>query len=155
MLLTFFTNLRQAKVPVTLREYLILLQALDADLADRSVEQFYYLSRACLVKDERNLDKFDRVFSSTFKGVTSITDPLEGVALPEEWLRVRSSHLRMAPVFQRELSRAALVERQSAAIKSWLTSGALQARRSSMVCPPRRGSRLVQQPLTRPIFPPD
>ena len=87
MLLTFFTNLRQAKVPVTLREYLILLQALDADLADRSVEQFYYLSRACLVKDERNLDKFDRVFSSTFKGVTSITDPLEGVALPEEWLR--------------------------------------------------------------------
>jgi len=87
MLLTFFTNLRQAKVPVTLREYLTLLQALDADLADRSVEQFYYLSRACLVKDERNLDKFDRVFSSTFKGVTSITDPLEGVALPEEWLR--------------------------------------------------------------------
>jgi len=87
MLLTFFTNLRQAKVPVTLREYLTLLQALDADLADRSVEQFYYLSRACLVKDERNLDKFDRVFSTTFKGVTSITDPLEGVALPEEWLR--------------------------------------------------------------------
>ncbi|MFZ4532261.1 MAG: vWA domain-containing protein [Alsobacter sp.] len=87
MLLTFFTNLRQAKVPVTLREYLMLLQALDADLADRSVEQFYYLSRACLVKDERNLDKFDRAFSSTFKGVTSITDPLEGVALPEEWLR--------------------------------------------------------------------
>ena len=87
MLLTFFTNLRQAKVPVTLREYLTLLQAMDADLADRSVEQFYYLSRACLVKDERNLDKFDRVFSSTFKGVTSITDPLEGVALPEEWLR--------------------------------------------------------------------
>ena len=87
MLLTFFTNLRQAKVPVTLREYLTLLQALDADLADRSVEQFYYLSRACLVKDERNLDKFDRVFSSTFKGVTSITDPLEVVALPEEWLR--------------------------------------------------------------------
>ncbi len=86
MLLTFFTNLRQAKVPVTLREYLTLLQALDADLADRSVEQFYYLSRACLVKDERNLDKFDRVFSSTFKGVTSITDPLEGVALPQEWL---------------------------------------------------------------------
>ena len=72
---------------MTLREYLTLLQALDADLADRSVEQFYYLSRACLVKDERNLDKFDRVFSSTFKGVTSITDPLEVVALPEEWLR--------------------------------------------------------------------
>ena len=93
MLLTFFTNLRQAKVPVTLREYLTLLQALDADLADRSVEQFYYLSRACLVKDERNLDKFDKVFGHIFKGLEAPAG--EGVAaeIPEEWLRKLAENL--------------------------------------------------------------
>ena len=62
MFLTFFTELRAARFPVTLREYLTLMEALDQDLADKSVEDFYFLSRACLVKDERNLDKFDRVF---------------------------------------------------------------------------------------------
>ena len=72
MFLTFFTELRAAKVPVTLREYLTLLEALDADLAEKKVEDFYYLSRACLVKDERNLDKFDRVFGHVFKGMESL-----------------------------------------------------------------------------------
>jgi uncharacterized protein with von Willebrand factor type A (vWA) domain len=60
MFLAFFTALRAAKVPVTLREYLTLLEALDRDVADKRVEDFYFLSRACLVKDERNLDRFDR-----------------------------------------------------------------------------------------------
>ena len=87
MLLTFFTNLRAAKVPCTLREYLMLMQALDADLADKSMEAFYYLSRACLVKDERNLDKFDRVFGQTFKGVVSLGQAVEETGIPEEWLR--------------------------------------------------------------------
>ena len=68
MFLTFFTELRAAKVPVTLREYLTLMEALDQDLADKRVEDFYYLSRACLVKDERNLDKFDRVFGHVVQG---------------------------------------------------------------------------------------
>src|SRR3569623_1398843 len=63
----FFTSLRQAHVPVTLREYLTLMEALDADLAEHNVENFYYLARAAQVKDERNLDKFDRVFGETFK----------------------------------------------------------------------------------------
>ena len=67
MFLQFFTSLRDAQIPVTLREYLTLMEALDADLAEQSVENFYYLSRAALVKDERNLDKFDRVFG-TFQG---------------------------------------------------------------------------------------
>jgi uncharacterized protein with von Willebrand factor type A (vWA) domain len=67
MLLHFFTELRAAKVPVSLREYLTLLDALDRDLAEKRVEEFYFLARACLVKDERNLDKFDRVFSDVFK----------------------------------------------------------------------------------------
>lgn len=72
MFLQFFTSLRDAQVPVTLREYLTLMEALDADLAEQTVENFYYLSRAALVKDERNLDKFDRVFGTVFKGLESL-----------------------------------------------------------------------------------
>ncbi|AWN55905.1 VWA domain-containing protein [Methylobacterium sp. 17Sr1-1] len=87
MLLTFFTELRAAKVPVSLREYLTLLDALDRDLADQRVEDFYYLSRTALVKDERNLDKFDRVFGRVFKGVVTLGEAVEPQAIPEEWLR--------------------------------------------------------------------
>jgi len=88
MLLHFFTALREAKVPVTLREYLNLMDGLRNDLAGTSVEDFYFLSRAVLVKDERNLDKFDRVFGSVFKGLESAG--IDGVAaeeIPQEWLR--------------------------------------------------------------------
>ncbi len=87
MFLQFFTSLRDAQVPVTLREYLTLMEALDADLANQSIEDFYYLSRATLVKDERNLDKFDRVFGVTFKGLESLLDAVEKVDVPEEWLK--------------------------------------------------------------------
>src|SRR3954453_9882118 len=87
MFLTFFTELRAAKVPVTLREYLTMLEALDADLAGKKVEDFYYLSRACLVKDERNLDKFDRVFGHVFKGLENLAQALEKAEIPAEWLR--------------------------------------------------------------------
>ena len=76
MFLQFFTSLRDAQVPVSLREYLTLLEALDADLAEQSVENFYYLSRAALVKDERNLDKFDQVFGHCFKGLENIDGTL-------------------------------------------------------------------------------
>ena len=87
MFLNFFTSLRDAQVPVTLREYLMLMQALDRDLAGKSVEDFYYLSRTVLVKDERNLDKFDRVFGTVFKGLESLLDAIEAQAIPEEWLK--------------------------------------------------------------------
>ncbi|WP_279359420.1 vWA domain-containing protein [Methylobacterium indicum] len=87
MLLSFFTELRAAKVPVSLREYLTLLEALDRDLADQRVEDFYYLARTALVKDERNLDKFDRVFGRVFKGVVTVGEAVEPQAIPEEWLR--------------------------------------------------------------------
>jgi len=80
----FFLELRQAKVPVSLREYLTLMEAMKQNLAAYSVEDFYYLSRAALVKDERNLDKFDRVFGHHFKGIETIGDA--GVEIPEEWL---------------------------------------------------------------------
>src|SRR5215218_7809237 len=77
MFLQFFTSLREAQIPVTLREYLTLMEALDHDLADQSVENFYYLSRTSLVKDERNLDKFDRVFGTVSKGLESLLDAME------------------------------------------------------------------------------
>src|ERR1700756_1024409 len=87
MFLQFFTSLRDAQVPVSLREYLTLMEALDADLAGQSVENFYYLARATLVKDERNLDKFDRVFGTVFKGLESLLDAMEQADIPAEWLK--------------------------------------------------------------------
>lgn len=86
MFLTFFHDLKQAGVPVTLREYLTLMEALDADLAEKRVEDFYYLSRAILVKDETNIDRFDRVFSHVFKGVESVAESIEA-EIPEAWLK--------------------------------------------------------------------
>src|ERR1700761_3012217 len=87
MFLQFFTSLREAQVPVTLREYLTLMEAIDADLAEQSVENFYYLSRAAVGKDERNLDKFDRVFGTVFKGLESLLDAMLKADIPEEWLK--------------------------------------------------------------------
>src|ERR1700745_2426146 len=87
MFLQFFTSLRDAQVPVTLREYLTLMEALDENLADQSVDHFYYLSRAALVKDERNLDKFDRVFGSVFKGLENLLDAMGKAEIPAEWLK--------------------------------------------------------------------
>jgi len=87
MFVHFFTELKSAGLPVSLREYLMMLDALDHDLANQKPEDFYYLSRACLVKDERNIDKFDRVFGKVFKGLTSLGEGLETATIPEEWLR--------------------------------------------------------------------
>lgn len=86
---SFFLSLRNAKVPCTLREYLTLLEAMDKGVAMYDIEEFYYLSRAALVKDERHLDKFDQVFGQCFKGIESIggEQGQEAVELPEEWLR--------------------------------------------------------------------
>ncbi|WP_088342767.1 MULTISPECIES: VWA domain-containing protein [Rhodomicrobium] len=86
MFVNFFHGLRDAGIPVSLREYLSLMEALQADLADKRMEDFYYLSRTALVKDERNLDKFDRVFASVFKGIETLGEAANA-AIPEEWLR--------------------------------------------------------------------
>ena len=86
MFLTFFRELKSAGLPVTLREYLTLMEAMDLDLAGRRVEDFYYLSRTALVKDERNLDKFDRVFGHVFKGLELMDETLSA-EIPEEWLK--------------------------------------------------------------------
>lgn len=86
MFISFFNTLRKAGIPVSLREYLVLMEAMDKGLASYSVEDFYYLSRSALVKDESNLDKFDRVFSHAFKGL-DLADESNSITLPEEWLK--------------------------------------------------------------------
>jgi uncharacterized protein with von Willebrand factor type A (vWA) domain len=88
---SFFTELRQAKVPVSLREYLTLMEAMQRRAARFDIEQFYFLARTSLVKDERHLDRFDRVFGHCFKGIESLADPT--VELPEEWLRKLAERL--------------------------------------------------------------
>ena len=88
MFVDLFLGLKQAGLPVSLREYLTLLEAMQARIAAYDVNEFYFLSRSALVKDERYLDRFDRVFSEVFKGLERPegVDPTE-LTLPEEWLR--------------------------------------------------------------------
>ena len=86
MFVTFFHELKAAGVPVTLREYLTLMEGMEKDLAGRRIEDFYYLSRAALIKDERNLDKFDRVFGKVFKGL-ELTEQALAAEIPSEWLK--------------------------------------------------------------------
>jgi hypothetical protein len=96
MFLPFFENLRDARVPVSLREFLGFLEGLKAGLATYDVESFYYLARTIMVKDERNIDKFDRAFAATFDGLGEISaqDVLEAVDIPEEWLqKMAEKHL--------------------------------------------------------------
>jgi uncharacterized protein with von Willebrand factor type A (vWA) domain len=85
MFISFFLELRAAKVPTSLREFLTLLEAMQKRVAAFDIDEFYYLSRAALVKDERHLDRFDRVFGHCFKGIETPEDPK--TELPEEWLR--------------------------------------------------------------------
>src|SRR5919199_2119168 len=89
MFARFFLALKAEKIPVSLREYLVLVEALQADLVTYDVEGFYYLARSALIKDERNIDKFDRVFGQVFKGLESVADAtgVEQRELPAEWLR--------------------------------------------------------------------
>ena len=89
MFLPFFENLRKASIPVSLREYLTFLEAMKAGLVTYDVEGFYYLSRASMVKDERNIDKFDRAFAATFSGLEeiSIQNVIDAVDLPADWLK--------------------------------------------------------------------
>lgn len=86
MLIDFFLRLKNAKIPVTLIEFLTLIEALQQHLAFGSVEEFYFLARLCLVKDETHFDKFDRIFAEYFKGAAIQLDEF-AADIPEEWLR--------------------------------------------------------------------
>jgi uncharacterized protein with von Willebrand factor type A (vWA) domain len=89
MFIPFFLELKAARVPVTLREYLTLLEGMEADLVTYDVEGFYYLARSALVKDERHIDRFDQVFKHVFRGVEALSGEvaIDVANLPEDWLR--------------------------------------------------------------------
>ncbi|MEI2742157.1 MAG: VWA domain-containing protein [Candidatus Competibacter sp.] len=86
MMTEFFLKLRKAGIPVTLTEFLTLLEALSQRVTAHSIEEFYYLARAALVKDERHYDRFDQVFGAHFKGLETLFDQIVGVKVPVEWL---------------------------------------------------------------------
>ena len=89
MFLPFFETLRKSGIPVSLREYLTFLEGMKAGLVTYDIEGFYYLARSAMVKDERNIDKFDRAFATAFKGLEQIgfEQVLEAVDIPADWLR--------------------------------------------------------------------
>ncbi len=86
MFVEFFLALKEAHIPVTLREFLVLLEAMERKVVSFNVDDFYFLSRSSLVKDERNLDKFDQVFGSCFEGLEFGQDLFE-TGIPEDWLQ--------------------------------------------------------------------
>ncbi|MDF3834113.1 VWA domain-containing protein [Cupriavidus basilensis] len=85
MLIDFFFSLRHAKLPVSVKEYLTMLEALKAEVITPSIDEFYYLSRMTLVKDEKHFDKFDQTFAAYFKGVESLVDWKSDI--PLDWLQ--------------------------------------------------------------------
>ncbi len=89
MLLPFFTALRDARVPVSMKEWLHLMEAMDRDVAGRKVDDFYHLSRAVLVKDEKHYDRFDQVFGKVFAGIEAIGAGDEpALDVPADWLKL-------------------------------------------------------------------
>ncbi len=94
MLINFFYTLRAAKLKVSVKEYLTLLEALEAGVIGPSVDEFYVLARTALVKDETQFDKFDRAFSAYFKGVELLADFTKEV--PLDWLR-KTLELELTP----------------------------------------------------------
>ena len=86
MLTDFFFQLKQGGVPVTIKEFLTLLEALKRKVVTGGLDQFYYLARVCLVKDEQHFDRYDRVFGAYFKGISELPPDLLA-QIPEEWLR--------------------------------------------------------------------
>ena len=85
MLIEFFLKLRQGGVPASIKEFLMLIEALEKQVAFGSVEEFYHLARTCLVKDEKFFDRYDLVFAAYFKGVVGID--AAAAVIPEDWLR--------------------------------------------------------------------
>lgn len=89
MFLTFFYNLKSYNIPVSLKEFLTFLDAVSKGIGRFEITTFYYLARSSLVKNEKNIDRFDRVFSSTFEGIEniSIAELFESKEIPEEWIK--------------------------------------------------------------------
>ena len=86
MLINLFQTIRSSGVPCTLRELLDLLGALEKNMIYANIDDFYFLSRAILVKDEKHYDKFDKAFDIYFKGIEKLEDIFQAL-IPEDWLR--------------------------------------------------------------------
>lgn len=87
MLIDFFDTVRKAKVPCSIREYLDLVGAVQAHVAFADLEEFYALSRLCLVKDEKHYDKFDKAFAAYFEGIEAMPASFEDASIPADWMR--------------------------------------------------------------------
>ena len=95
MFINFVDALRRGGIPASLKEHLLLLEAMDADVITQDPEQFYYLARSVFVHDESQLDRFDRIFAEVFRGILAdLGDPTQ--AIPEEWLR-KVAELYLSP----------------------------------------------------------
>ena len=101
MFISFIEALRRAGVPASLKEHLLLLEALDADVIGADATEFYYLARSVFVHDESQIDRFDRVFAEVFKGVFSDRAD-DRAAIPEEWLR-KVAELYLTPEQMEEI----------------------------------------------------
>jgi len=110
MLINFFFTLREFKVPVTIREFLDLLNGLEQGLVYANIDEFYQFSRIALVKDERHFDKFDKAFAKYFEGIDSIDPDLVGKAIPEDWLR-REIEKHLSPEELAELQKTGSLEK--------------------------------------------
>jgi uncharacterized protein len=86
MFYNFLEELRLAGIPASIKEHLMLLEALDAEVIERTPEEFYFLSRATFVKDEGLLDRFDQVFNKVFKGLLT-SYGTANADIPEDWLK--------------------------------------------------------------------
>lgn len=118
---SFFTELRAAKVPVSIREYLTLLEGVEKGVAHESLDGFYYLSRTALVKDERNLDKFDQVFSHVFRGLDYVGNIFgeEEHQIPADWLR-KMAELHLSPEEMAEIEKLGDLDKIMEALKERL-----------------------------------
>jgi uncharacterized protein with von Willebrand factor type A (vWA) domain len=108
MLTRFFYTLRDAGIPVSVTEYLTLLEALEARVAEYSVDEFYHLARCALVKDEKHFDRYDRAFAQHFKGIEQAFAGLDA-DIPAEWLRLAMQRV-LTDEERRRSSRSARAE---------------------------------------------
>ena len=119
MLIGFFLHLKAARLPVSTREFLTLLEALEARVVSLSIDDFYYLARAALIKDEAQFDRYDLAFAAYFKGVEAIFDIRAGI--PEEWLR--------------KLAEKFLTDEEKAQIYAWVETGCPQGDKADLPAP--------------------
>ncbi len=118
MFFSFVDELRAAGIPASMKEHLVLLEALDAEVIRADPEQFYFLARATFVKDEGLLDRFDRAFAKVFRGLETSYGP-ETAPIPEEWLK-KVAELYLTPEQMAEIKALGSWEEIMAALKKRL-----------------------------------